>query len=99
MSGNAAVSALADITKNGDALPSIALVDFHLDKETGLDVIKRIRKEISDDITFVLVTADRSNELKKKSESVGVGVLNKPVKPAALRALLSQIQLQKRAAE
>jgi Na+/proline symporter/signal transduction histidine kinase/CheY-like chemotaxis protein len=99
MSGNAAVSALADITKNGDALPSIALVDFHLDKETGLDVVKRIRREISDDITFVLVTADRSNELKKKSESVGIGVLNKPVKPAALRALLSQIQLQKRAAE
>ena len=47
----------------------------------------------------VLVTADRSGEIKKQAENAGVPILNKPVKPAALRALLSQINRVGMAAE
>lgn len=99
LGGTGALDALRQKQGKKTPLPRIALVDFHLDKETGLDVVKRLRADIDPEIVCVLVTADRSNELKKAAEQMGVGVLNKPVKPAALRALLSQIRIQKNAAE
>ena len=72
-------------------IPDIALVDYHLDNnDTGLGLIEDLRKNGGKSIPCVLVTADRSTELKKEAEDVGVTVLNKPVKPAALRAILSQ---------
>ena len=79
-------------------MPSIALIDYHLDKENGIDVIKQMRS-LKGDIPCVLVTADRSAELKKQAEEMGVIILNKPVKPAALRAILSQMAQYKDAAE
>ncbi len=84
--------------KNGK-LPDIALVDYHLDnKETGLALIDDLRRNGGATIPCVLVTADRSTELKKAAEDIGVSVLNKPVKPAALRAILSQHSLRNSAA-
>ncbi len=73
-----------------ESLPHIALVDYHLDKDNGLDLIHAFRAAGGEDIPCILVTADRSTELRQRAEAIGVSVLNKPLKPAALRALLSQ---------
>ena len=84
---------------NGKWAPHIALVDYHLDHEDGLEVIAKLRTRAGSDLPAVLVTADRSTEIKKQAEGAGVPILNKPVKPAALRALLSQINRVGMAAE
>ncbi len=97
--GKAAIRTLSSNKKSNRIQPNIALVDYHLDNETGLDAIQEIRQSLGYDLPCALVTADRSTELKKEAEKYGVTVLNKPVKPAALRALLSQMKLQKQAAE
>jgi hypothetical protein len=47
----------------------------------------------------VLVTADRALALRHEARALGVHVLNKPVKPAALRALLAQWRATRVAAE
>ncbi len=94
-----AIDAVRHLTQTNEAIPQIALVDFHLDGETGLDVIAKLRDSMRRDLSCFLVTADRSTELKKQAEAFGVGVLNKPVRPAALRALLSQMQIHRKAAE
>jgi len=83
-------------------LPDIALIDYHLDDEdTGLGLIEELRVSGGHALPCVLVTADRSTDLKKQAEAMGVSILNKPVKPAALRAVLSQhsAHLQATAAE
>jgi hypothetical protein len=40
------------------------------------------------------VTADRSKEVKLQAKEENVHVLNKPLKPAALRALLAHYHLR-----
>jgi CheY-like chemotaxis protein len=38
----------------------------------------------------ILITADRSPAVREAARAQGVQVLNKPLKPAALRAMLAQ---------
>lgn len=80
--------------------PAIALVDFHLDDSNGIETIKKLRRKISPDLSAVLITADRSPEVRDMALGEGVEILNKPIRPPALRALLAQLSLQgTRAAE
>jgi len=79
--------------------PDIILADYHLDSETGLDVIDKVRAKIDPDLPAVLITADRSRKLADLAHKDNVAVMVKPVKPAALRAILSQARLPRQAAE
>jgi CheY-like chemotaxis protein len=72
--------------------PDIILADYHLDGENGLDAIDRLREIYSPETPAVLVTADRSTEVRGEAERRGVTVINKPVKPAALRTMLSRVR-------
>ena len=47
----------------------------------------------------ILITADRSPRVREDARARNIQVLNKPVKPAALRALLAQWRVQRVAAE
>ncbi|WP_135078878.1 NahK/ErcS family hybrid sensor histidine kinase/response regulator [Terasakiella sp. SH-1] len=72
--------------------PDALLVDYHLeDNETGIEVIDAIKKRLGHDIPAALITADRSPELANLCKELGVRLLNKPIKPAKLRALLSYL--------
>ncbi|WP_028032342.1 PAS domain-containing hybrid sensor histidine kinase/response regulator [Chelativorans sp. J32] len=68
--------------------PDLILADYHLDKENGLSAIRHLRHVWGMEIPGVLITADRTNEVRAAAEAMGVPVLNKPIKPASLRALL-----------
>lgn len=68
--------------------PDMVLADYHLERESGLEVIDRLRARFGADLPAALITADRSNELRSEAQSRGVALLNKPLKPAALRATL-----------
>ena len=70
--------------------PDVLLVDYHLDQGNGLAAIDTLRSRLSTDIPAILITADGSLRVRREADAYGVQVLNKPVKPAALRALLAQ---------
>ncbi|MET3662235.1 hybrid sensor histidine kinase/response regulator [Aquamicrobium ahrensii] len=79
-------------TRERRAAPDIILADYHLDGENGLDAIDRLREIYGPDTPAVLVTADRSTEVRAAAEARGVSVINKPVRPAVLRTLLSRVR-------
>lgn len=81
-------AAVAEAALN-DLTPDVVLVDFHLDGTNGLDVIARLRERWGADLGAVLVTADRSAELRAQATALGIAIVNKPVKPAPLRAVLA----------
>ena len=73
------------------AVPDIILADYHLDGETGLDLIRKLRTRFGEAIPAVLVTADRSNEVREAADLMDVPVINKPLKPAVLRSLMTRL--------
>lgn len=89
-------AALKNVDTISEFIPDILLLDYHLDEETGLEAAQTIHKLYDTEFPCVLITADRSPELKNKAELAGFTLLNKPVKPAALRSVFSRIR--KRAA-
>ncbi len=79
--------------------PDIVLADYHLDGENGLDVIQSLRRRHGDDLPAVLVTADRSNEVRAAALALDVAVIGKPVKPAQLRTMMTRKRRVAAAAE
>ena len=70
-------------------IPNGLLVDYHLDQGNGIEAIIALRRRFGD-IPAILITADRSPDVRELARSEGVQILHKPLKPAALRALLAQ---------
>lgn len=81
------------------AVPHGLLVDYHLDDGNGIDAIVQLRWRFGPDLPAILITADRSPRVREDAHSRNIQVLNKPVKPAALRALLAQWRVHRVAAE
>lgn len=72
--------------------PELILADFHLDHGvTGCEVIRDLRAHFDRAIAAVMITADRSDQSRRAMLRLGVPLLNKPVKPGKLRAVLSQL--------
>jgi CheY-like chemotaxis protein len=81
------------------SVPEVIIADYHLDESDGLDVIKSLRWRTQAATPAILVTADRTPTVRDTATAMHVHVLNKPVKPAALRALLTQWRASRVAAE
>lgn len=91
--------AAASLMAACDAPLSGLLVDYHLDQTNGIDAIEELRSRFGRELPAILITADRSPQVREQARERGIQVLNKPVKPAALRALLMQWRVQRIAAE
>ena len=89
------LEAAAEIMKQSKVWPDGLLVDFHLDRGNGIDAIAELRRRFGSDLAAILITADRSPHVRDLARATGVQVLNKPVRPAALRALLTQWRMQR----
>jgi Na+/proline symporter/signal transduction histidine kinase len=89
-----AIGAVAEAKLPVDAL----LVDYHLDDGTGLDAIGELRRRFGADLPAILITADRSPRVRDDAHVRDIQVLNKPLRPAALRALLAQYRVRRIAA-
>jgi Na+/proline symporter/signal transduction histidine kinase len=76
-------------------VPRVLLIDYHLDEGNGIEAITELRKRYGADLTAILITADRSPDVREEARAHGVTVLNKPVKPAALRALITQARIKR----
>ena len=84
--------ALALVARAG-RLPDLVLADLHLDdvsqgRPDGLEVVEALRRAWGRAVPAALVTADRDPTLRLRARARQVELLHKPVKPAALRALL-----------
>ena len=75
-------------------VPDLVLMDYHLDQTSGLDALEWLKQIVGGHLPTILVTADRTPAVRQLAETRGTTVLNKPVKPAALRALLAQMSKQ-----
>jgi signal transduction histidine kinase/ActR/RegA family two-component response regulator len=80
------------------ASPDGLLVDYHLDEGNGIAAITELRRRFGADLTAILITADRSPHVREEARRNNIQLLNKPVRPAALRALLTQCRMQRVAA-
>lgn len=72
--------------------PELILADFHLDHGVvGCEVVKHLREHFHQAIPAVIITADRSDQCRRALRKLGAPLLNKPLKPGKLRAVLSQM--------
>ncbi|MCA1369342.1 hybrid sensor histidine kinase/response regulator [Bradyrhizobium sp. BRP14] len=78
--------------------PDAIVADYHLGDGTGIDAIARIRELWDESIPALMVTADRTPEVRGAAERDGVSLQHKPVRPAAMRAWLTQLAAAARAA-
>lgn len=79
-------------------VPNGLLVDYHLDRGNGLEAIVELRRRFGADLPAILITADRTPLVRDEARAHNVVVLSKPLKPAALRALMAQWRVQRVAA-
>jgi len=72
--------------------PELILADYHLDHGVvGCEVVRHLREHFGVAIPAVIITADRSDQCRRALNKLGAPLLNKPVKPGKLRAVLSQL--------
>lgn len=72
--------------------PELILADYHLDHEVlGCEVVRDLREHFGRMIPAVIISADRSEACHRDLQALGVPLLNKPVKPGKLRAVISQL--------
>jgi len=71
--------------------PEVILADYHLhDRLEGLDALDHLRSAFGAQAPAgALITADASDEVAADARRRGYALLRKPVRPAALRALLA----------
>jgi signal transduction histidine kinase len=90
-------TAVATVVESQMALNGL-LVDYHLDQGDGISAVEELRRRFGADLPAILITADRSPNVREEARAKSIQVLNKPVRPAALRALLAQWRVQQVAA-
>jgi CheY-like chemotaxis protein len=74
-----------------DVRPQLALIDYHLDEgDTGTELMAWLRTRLGQPLPGVVISADGRPELVAEVHAAGLDYLPKPVKPAALRALISR---------
>lgn len=72
--------------------PDIILMDYHLDDSlTGTMALKDLSRLWPVKVPAVVITADRTDEVQSEIRQSAAQHLNKPIKPAALRAMINKL--------
>jgi CheY-like chemotaxis protein len=80
-------------------MPDVIVSDYRLpDDIDGIEVIVRLRQKFGQDIPAILVTGDTAPDTILRISQAGFPLLHKPLRPAKLRALLTHLIQQARAA-
>ncbi len=70
----------------------LIIADYHLaEGPVGLDALEAVQALLPIRVPAMLITADRSAALRQDVCRRGYGMLNKPVKPAPLRAIITHL--------
>jgi PAS domain S-box-containing protein len=82
----------AAVARVREGAPDLLLVDYQLGETLdGLAVLEILRRDLRERCAGALLTADHSDALARRARDLGYPVLSKPVKPAALRALIAAL--------
>lgn len=88
------------ILRNMDGDPDAILADYHLGNDvTGLMALEALAERLAGAVPGIVITADRSEGVADEIKREGHHLLLKPVRPAALRALLSRTLQASRGAQ
>ena len=67
-------------------------MDYQLnDQSDGLQVMHHLDNILETRLPAIIITADRSSELEETVKARGYVLLRKPIRPAALRALMTNM--------
>jgi two-component system, sensor histidine kinase len=87
-SGDEAIGRLAALRRP----PDLVIADYHLDAgTTGVAEIRRIRQALGHPIPGIIITANNTPEVQAQVQQNGLRLLRKPLNPAQLRALMTQL--------
>ena len=76
----------------GDEAPDLIVADYNLDGgDTGLASIAALRNAADQPLPAIMITARRDPDLARACADIGVPLLEKPVGPAELQAVIEQI--------
>jgi len=80
----------------GTERPQVLLVDYRLSKgdRDGLDLLEELSGGRDEPLAAALITADHGSDVAERARSLGIPLMRKPVKPAALRAMLSALAVR-----
>ena len=74
------------------AMFDLLIADYHLDKDNnGVDTVVQMQDQLDYDVPAIIVTADISNDSLQHATNNGFPLLQKPFRPAALRAAIADI--------
>ncbi|MDK8874126.1 hybrid sensor histidine kinase/response regulator [Paracoccus sp. SSJ] len=80
------------LAQMGDEPPDVVIADYNLDNgDTGLQAIEALRNAAGQAVPAIVVSARRAPELGGACQKMGVPVLEKPVRPEDLQAMLQQM--------
>jgi len=80
-------------------MPDVIVSDYRLPDDTdGIEVIARLRQKFGQAIPAIVVTGDTAPDTILRISRAGFPLLHKPLRPAKLRALLTHLIQQARAA-
>jgi signal transduction histidine kinase len=72
--------------------PDLLILDYHLDNGAcGLDVATHLQARTGSRLPVIVTTANHSPEIEAQVAGHGAQLVHKPVRPAALRALLTYL--------
>ncbi len=97
LTAESSASAIVAVNRAG-VRPDVILADYQLDSGTGVEAVAQIRAHVDWDVPALIITANHSPEVQREVRRRGLGLMRKPVKAGALRALLTQQQLQRQSA-
>jgi two-component system, sensor histidine kinase len=84
--------AAIDIVRRQAERPDVLVADYHLSQgKTGVQSVDKVRGVCGHAIPALVITANRTAEVSDILANLGYPVLAKPVKPAQLRAVLTQL--------
>ena len=87
-SGEEAVRVIESLERT----PDIAIADYHLEHgATGVCALRAVLDHCGVSIPSLIITADRLPEVQEEVNANGFQLLNKPVKPAQLRSLMTSM--------
>lgn len=77
-------------------IPDLMLIDYHLDDGVqGVAEAVELQRLWGRSVQGIVITADHTQEAKEQASRSGFSLLPKPLKPAALRALMSRLLQQR----
>ncbi len=74
---------------SAEAAPDFLLLDYRLGEVTGPECVPELFKRWQRAVPVIVISAERDPELQALTRESGWGFLAKPIRPAALRALIS----------